>query len=270
MVQIAKEIGLCRERLKDVWPELEVVSIPNTTSTNQWMRDRQEELRNRTVLVITDFQTSGRGSGTNHWESQKGMNLIFSLHICPFGLAASQMFALSEAMSLGVCMGLKQLSDTERNISREYFRVKWPNDVYYSDGKICGMLIENDLMSRNVASSIMGVGININQNVFLSEAPNPISLRMITGHNIHRMHVLENVIKCFRHYFQMMENKEFAQLHAEYLGQVYRWQEWHRFADSTGEFEARIVNIQPDGHLILNDSFGKERKYAFGEIRHMI
>lgn len=270
MVQIAEEIELWRDKLMSLWPDMEIISIPSATSTNQWMRDRREELRHKTVLLLTDFQTAGRGSGTNHWESQEGMNLTFSLQVYPTVLAATHMFALSEAMSLGVCMGLKQLAESEDTIKKENFRVKWPNDVYYSDEKICGMLIENDLMARQVDCSIIGVGINVNQNIFLSGAPNPTSLSMLVGHSMCRMQVLEQVLRCFHSYYQLIECGDFALLHTLYLSQVYRWQEIHRFTDRAGDFEARIVNVQPDGHLILQDSAGMERKYVFGEIKYII
>ena len=107
MVQIAEEIELWKDKFVELWPEMDIISIPCTSSTNQWLKDRRDEWHHRTVLVITDYQTAGRGSGTNHWESQEGMNLTFSLQVCPTHLAPNHMFALSEAMSLGVCMGLQ-------------------------------------------------------------------------------------------------------------------------------------------------------------------
>lgn len=270
MVQIAEEIELWKDKFVELWPEMDIISIPCTSSTNQWLKDRREEWHHRTVLVITDYQTAGRGSGTNHWESQEGMNLTFSLQVCPTALVPNHMFALSEAMSLGVCMGLQEYIGRENADYRKHVRIKWPNDVYYADGKICGMLIENDLQSHRVDCSVIGVGININQNQFLSGAPNPTSLNIIMGQHIRRMEVLEHVIRCFRHYYQMIECGDFALLHTHYLRQVYRMQEWHTYVDGNGPFEGKIINIQSDGHLIMLDSSGNEHRYAFGEIKYII
>ena len=132
------------------------------------------------------------------------------------------------------------------------------------------MLIENDLQSHRVDCSVIGVGININQNQFLSGAPNPTSLNIIMGQHIRRMEVLEHVIRCFRHYYQMIECGDFALLHTHYLRQVYRMQEWHTYVDGNGPFEGKIINIQSDGHLIMLDSSGNEHRYAFGELKYII
>lgn len=270
MVQIKEDISLWANRLSAVWPEMEVVQLENTASTNNWLRERRTEVARRTMLVTADYQTAGRGSGTNRWESEGGKNLIFSLQVCPSALQANRMFALSEAMSLGVCIGLEQYLSTLMPTAGNAFRIKWPNDVYYANGKICGMLIENDLKGKQVECSVMGVGINVNQSRFLSDAPNPTSLSIIAGQEMPRIGVLESVLKCFRSCLQMVEQGDFAALHALYLSRVYRWHEWHQFIDQSGTFTGMIKDIQPDGHLVLTDSEGKERKYAFGEIKYII
>lgn len=270
MVQIKEDSLLWANRLGAVWPEMEVVQLESTASTNNWLRERRTEAARRTMLVTADYQTAGRGSGTNRWESEGGKNLIFSLQVCPSALQANRMFALSEAMSLGVCMGLEQYLSTLMPAAGNAFRIKWPNDVYYANGKICGMLIENDLKGKQVECSVMGVGINVNQSRFLSDAPNPTSLSIIAGQEMPRIGVLESVLKCFRSCLQMVEQGDFAALHALYLSRVYRWHEWHQFIDQSGTFTGMIKDIQPDGHLVITDSEGKERKYAFGEIKYII
>ena len=132
------------------------------------------------------------------------------------------------------------------------------------------MLIENDLKGKQVERSVMGVGINVNQSRFLSDAPNPTSLSIIAGQEQSRIGVLESVLECFRSCLQMVEQGDFAALHALYLSRVYRWHEWHQFIDQSGTFTGMIKDIQPDGHLVLTDSEGIERKYAFGEIKYII
>lgn len=270
MVQISDEIRLWLDKIAEVWPEMEITVLQSTDSTNNWLRAHREETSGRTMLVITDCQTAGRGSGSNHWESEPGCNLTFSMQVCPTALQANHVFALSEAMSLGVCMGLRQLMTEQDGQASAAFRIKWPNDVYHANGKVCGMLIENDLQSRWVERSVIGVGINVNQNCFLSDAPNPLSLSQIIGKKASRMQVLAAVLSRFRNCFIMLEQGDFAGLHELYMNYVYRLHEWHRFIDKDGTFEGCITNICPDGHLLLIDSGGQRRIYAFGEIKYII
>ncbi len=270
MVQITEEIKTWEATLTSLWPGLEIVALPSTESTNNWLRQMRGQMQGRTCLVITDFQTAGRGSGTNHWESQEGQNLTFSLQVCPTDLPASRMFALSEVMSLGVARGLEEALCIGEQGQESGVRIKWPNDVYYHDGKVCGMLIENDLLGKRVECSVMGVGINVNQDCFVSDAPNPLSLRQIAGHEFVRAQVLSSVLASTRFCLEMMEHGAYADLHALYLCRVYRWREWHLFTDQGGTFEGMIRDIEPDGHLIVQDRTGQERRYAFGEIKYII
>lgn len=253
------------------WPEIEVYVLDSTDSTNNWLHKRRECFKGKKILALTDFQTAGRGSGTNHWESEVGKNLIFSLQVCPTALLPSRMFVLSEVMSLAVCMGLEQyVQYVDKSQDKNKFRIKWPNDIYYADGKVCGMLIENNIQSHRVENSVMGVGINVNQTLFLSDAPNPLSLAHILGVKSSRLSVLRYVLACFRDCYAMLEKKQYDALHALYLSKIYRYGEWHRYKDSEGTLEGKITNIKPDGHLIIQDRDGRERAYAFGEIKYII
>lgn len=270
MVQITEDITTWASSLAGIWPGLEVITLPSTGSTNNWLREHRAQVEGRTCLLMTDFQTAGRGSGTNHWESQEGINLTFSLQVCPTDLPASRMFALSEVMSLGVSRGLEEALSAEGGLAHGHFHIKWPNDVYYRDGKVCGMLIENDLQGKRVERSVMGVGINVNQDCFVSDAPNPMSLRQIAGHEFARAGVLASVLASTRLCLEMMEHGAYDDLYALYLGHVYRWREWHRFTDQGGTFEGMISNIEPDGHLVVQDRAGQKRRYAFGEIKYVI
>lgn len=272
MVQMNdEEIKEWQSLLSADWPEIEIYILNNTDSTNNWLHKRRESLKGKDVIALTDFQTAGRGSGSNHWESETGKNLIFSLQVCPNALLPNRVFFLSEVMSLAVCMGLEQyVQYVGKSKDNKRFRIKWPNDIYYADGKVCGMLIENNIQSRRVDNSVMGVGINVNQTVFLSDAPNPLSLALILGMNSSRLSVLRYVLACFRDCYAMLEQEQYETLHALYLSKIYRFGEWHNYKDSEGILEGAITNIKPDGHLIIRDRDGKERAYAFGEIKYMI
>jgi BirA family biotin operon repressor/biotin-[acetyl-CoA-carboxylase] ligase len=154
--------------------------------------------------------------------------------------------------------------------------IKWPNDIYYGNKKICGMLIENDLRGTCVENCVMGVGVNINQTEFeiashLEEFRGaPTSLALILGDKVERRFVLESIMEHFTRYYEWTEQGRLEELHEMYLSHLYRIHEKHRFRDEKGEFCATITDVEPTGHLVLVDEHGAERRYAFKEVEYLI
>lgn len=243
--------------------EHRIIYTEETTSTNTFIKDiiaGEPETENLT-LVYTGFQTAGRGQRGNTWESEKGKNLTFSVLIKPKGLPANEQFLISEISSLAVRdLLMRHCTD---------IRIKWPNDVYWKDKKICGMLIENSIDSSGLSYSISGIGININQEVFVSNAPNPISLKNITGKD----YVLQDMIAEFMDIIGKWFDKltaDPAGIHREYLSSVFRMDIESSFRDKDGEFRGTIVDVEPHGLLVIKDTEGKTRKYGFKEIAYII
>lgn len=243
--------------------EHRIIYTEETTSTNTFIKDiiaGEPETENLT-LVYTGFQTAGRGQRGNTWESEKGKNLTFSVLIKPKGLPANEQFLISEISSLAVRdLLMRHCTD---------IRIKWPNDVYWKDKKICGMLIENSIDSSGLSYSISGIGININQEVFVSNAPNPISLKNITGKD----YVLQDMIAEFMDIIGKWFDKltaDPAGIHREYLSSVFRMDIESSFRDKDGEFRGTIVDVEPHGLLVIRDTEGKTRKYGFKEIAYII
>ena len=127
-------------------------------------------------VVVAETQTAGRGQRGTHWESESGKNLTLGLRVYPTFLKADEQFRLSEVTALAIAEALDLYTD---GIS-----IKWPNDIYWNDRKICGMLLEHDLRGSEIACTRIGPGININQRQFFSDAPNPVSLYQILGHDM--------------------------------------------------------------------------------------
>ena len=152
--------------------------------------------------------------------------------------------------------------------SKEPLRIKWPNDIYYGDKKLCGILIENRLQGSTIVNSIIGIGINVNQEVFLSDAPNPVSLRQILGHEINRETLLND-------YLQRLEtglasaftNEETS---TAYRSLLYRKNGFYEYEDAKGRFQAKVLNVLNDGRLVLLDTEGTARIYAFKEVSYII
>ncbi len=234
-----------------------IVHIDETDSTNSWLRKRlaADERSAANLVVWAEYQTAGRGCGTNRWESERGENLTFSMLIHPKELPAMQQFHISMAISLAICEAIGQyIGDVS---------IKWPNDIYWRNGKIGGILIENTLKGSIIMDSIIGVGLNVNQRVFKSDAPNPVSMWQICEHETDREALLKEILEAFE---RILDSK----IREQYLSKLYRRKGYHPYADKEGAFMAEIVTVEDDGHLVLHDDNGKERRYAFKEVQFII
>lgn len=215
-------------------------------------------------LATTEFQTAGRGQKGNSWESEKSKNLLFSILLHPVYVQPSKQFCISEAIALAVVKSLKEIVADE--LVAKDFAVKWPNDIYWKNKKIAGILIENELFGSTIRDCIVGVGININQQNFISDAPNPVSLYNILGVITNVEEVLDAIIKQFVANVSMIENGQTALLHKEYMDSLFRRKGIYPYRDADSEFMATIKDVREDGRLILTDSDDKERIYEFKEV----
>lgn len=227
------------------------IYIAETDSTNRYLR---EHPTTDDVVVTTDYQTAGRGCGSNTWESERGQNLTFSVLIHPTGVEAARQFRLSMAISLAIV-------DALSCYVAEGLSIKWPNDIYWHDRKLCGILIECTLSGQTIRDCIIGVGLNVNQLRFVSDAPNPVSLRQITGREFDREEVLQRVLGAFDPCGADADR---------YRSLLYRRVGFHAYCDAQGTFEARLVTVEDDGHLVLEDRRGCRRRYAFKEVQFVL
>ena len=222
-------------------------------------------------LVTTDYQTHGHGQVNTVWESARGENLLFSFLFRPQHITAGEQFFLSEIACLAVAHTLDAYT--------EGISVKWPNDVYHHDRKICGMLLRHTLSGAQISGTLVGIGLNLNQKQFLGDAPNPVSLRQIIGRPVDR----EEVLCHFAHHFDRLlravtspdPDERLAQrqhLHREYLRRLYHRDGAHDYVDAaSGEtFSAHIVDIAPTGQLTLRTTDGRLRHYHFKEVRFVV
>lgn len=236
-----------------------IIRLEETTSTNNYLRSLigKEPLPEGSV-VVSEYQTAGRGQVGNSWESEGGRNLMFSVVLYPEFLPANRQFLISQIAALSVKETLDQYVNG--------VTVKWPNDIYWQDRKICGMLIENDLTGHSLFCSVIGIGININQLHFMSDAPNPVSLRQITGKEYNREEILSRFLKrLYNRYLDLLLEKE-EEIRRDYMRALYRRDGYHHYSDEQGNFEACIHDIEPTGHLILELLDGERRRYAFKEV----
>ncbi len=149
-----------------------IIWLEIAESTNKTLREGLETYDNLSVVAARE-QTAGRGQGTHTWHSTKGLNLTFSMLYNPADLLVDDMILITCATTLGIRDYLLDKGVTAR--------IKWPNDIWVGDKKICGILIENILDGKRIRHSIIGIGFNLNEKDWPSDLPNPVSLRNITG-----------------------------------------------------------------------------------------
>lgn len=251
------------DRKKKNQPKVNFIRVEETDSTSTYLRKHLSEVEgNELTVVSTAFQTSGRGQGTNKWESERGKNLLFSILCHPVWVPLHSQFLISEAIAIA-------LHDVLSNYTKD-ITIKWPNDIYWKDKKISGTIIENNLAQNHIRDCIIGTGINVNQKEFHSDAPNPVSLFQILGEEVDKDTLLKNVVDAFSVYFNDLRNGNYEKIVSLYTSYLYRGHGFFKYRDSEGEFEAALVEVEDDGHLILRDKEGQIRSYAFKEVEFVI
>ncbi len=233
------------------------VELEVTASTNDYLRHNLRLYPGLLTVATAEYQTAGRGA-TGQWESGQGENLLFSLLSHPTMLDAADIFLLSQTACLAICKALERYG--------EEVSIKWPNDIYWGDKKMVGILIENELAARKVSDSIMGVGVNVNQQHFPLSLPNPTSLALELGHEVERGEVLEGIVAEFCALYDALMQGRGEHIRVEYLNRLYRCGKACTYRDQDGEFTATLLTVEPGGHLVLRDERGTLRRYAFKEV----
>lgn len=218
--------------------------------------------------IRADFQTAGRGQVGNAWESERGRNLLISVYARPQGVDVARQFVVSMAVSVAVADTAAALLPAS---VRGKVKIKWPNDIYVGDYKLAGILVENRLSGRMIGDSIIGVGLNLNQEVFRSSAPNPVSVKNISAVETDVASAAERLIGALRFRLAMVDEGDDAALMRLYWERLYRADgSAHAFADAGGRFDARIAAVMPDGRMELVTADGRRRTYLFKEVEHVI
>ncbi len=238
--------------------------LAETDSTSNQLRTwlNNEEVPDYSI-VYADFQSTGRGQIGNSWESERGKNLLMSMVVRPKGLDIHEQFYLSMAVSNAITdIVAKHIPNVE---------IKWPNDIYVDNQKLAGILIENTLRGSQIADTIVGLGLNVNQTVFTSNAPNPVSMKTICNRELDVNEIMLEIQKTIEQWMQKVDSKQFGEIRTAYAERLFRNDgELHAFADKDGQFEASISSIRPEGHLVLTDSQGVDRQYAFKEVEFIL
>ena len=221
--------------------------IKSTNSTNTLLKELVAKGEPQ-KFIYAGYQTAGRGQTGNSWESEEGKNLLCSILLPP----DKNLYFLNIAVGVAI---LRLLG--------EDFTIKWPNDIYYGDKKVAGILVENAIIGNEVKYSIAGIGLNVNQTAFRSDAPNPVSLKQITGKEY-------DVDALMQRLYEAIQAVLKEDVWSEYKDHLYRREGFWPFEDKNGVFEARIEDVLPTGEIVLCDKSGQTRQYGFKQIKYII
>ncbi len=244
-------------------PNKNIVVLREVESTNNYAT--QLILSNAAeegTVVLTQFQKKGRGQLGNRWESEAGKNMLATIILYPQFLDAGKQFILSKIVSLSLVEFLGNKTD---NVS-----IKWPNDIYVGNKKIAGILIENSIKGSTLFSSLLGIGLNLNQEKFLSDAPNPVSLKLITGKEYSIEIVLTEILESIFKWYKKLETGSFSEIDSAYFSQLFRVGEWSGYSKNKTVFEAKIIGIGEFGQLQLETRDGTVEEFMFKEVEFIL
>ena len=223
---------------------MKIIKLSATESTNSFLKELSvnSSIENFTV-VVTKEQTSGRGQMNTTWFSDNGKNLTFSVFIKFKDLLISNQKFLNYAISISAY-------DTLLHFRMPDLAIKWPNDILSEKDKVIGILIENSLQRNKINSSIIGIGLNVNQEYFPSEIPNPSSLKLKTG----KIYDLDEVLAVFldnlKKNIDAVNNQEFDVLEEKYLSFLFKKDTPSMFkTDRNVFFMGKIIGVSNDGKL---------------------
>jgi BirA family biotin operon repressor/biotin-[acetyl-CoA-carboxylase] ligase len=242
---------------------LKYVHLEQIDSTNAYLQRKQSECDIRNWVVSADEQTAGKGMGNNGWESEVGKNLTFSLAVDTGFLPAERQFLLSEAVPLGIVEVLDKLLPTEK------FSIKWPNDLYYGNRKLAGILINSTIKANMMDLSIIGIGLNVNQMQFKDWPTQPISLKMITGKHYDLHPLLEQIAAHIIKKVELLKSNPTA-IEQAYLKRLFRYQTWADYEVDGKALRLFMTGIDAFGRLQLVDEQQTLHCYEIKQIKFLV
>lgn len=238
------------------------IRLTSCGSTNEHakMLKTEKKIADKTA-ILTDFQENGKGQGKNKWHSEDKKNLLCSVY-CETDLKVEKHFMLNMASSLSIVETLQGFGVQAK--------IKWPNDIYIGDNKVAGILIENSLVQDTISNTIIGTGININQQKFPEWLPNPGSLSLATGINYDVEKIFQLYIKSIDKYLNMLMSKPDTVLFDQYLNYMYHHNIWASYQVENSNFRGKILGVEPDGKLIMETENGQILHFYHGDIKFVI
>lgn len=215
-------------------------------------------------VIVTSWQTHGKGHADNVWESEPHKNLLCSIIFRPHHISPASQFVLTQVVSLGAMAAIKKL------VPKETCSVKWPNDLYINDKKVGGILFQNTIRGHLIDYSVAGIGINVNQEHFSDELPNPISIINTITEELDLDLFLDAITLSIDKYYQLTTTEQgLNRLNQRYLDELFRINEWCTYQKGETVFEGRIKGVDEFGRLSVEQRNGQQYWFQFKEITYL-
>jgi BirA family biotin operon repressor/biotin-[acetyl-CoA-carboxylase] ligase len=240
------------------------IILKEVSSTNNFLK---ETLSNSKPLIegtviMAENQYAGRGQQQNGWHAEPGKNLTFSILLKPGFLPLPAQFDLTRAVSLGVF-------DALMPILGDKLKIKWPNDIYYDNYKIGGMLIENMVQGGQIKNSIIGIGLNINQDSFPASLPNAASVKQILQRDYDLQTLLSEICGHIEAWYLNLKAGKIHLVRKRYLSSLYWLNEKKSFGSKDGVFEGMITDVKDNGLLVIKSNNNDELEFSLKEIEFL-
>jgi BirA family biotin operon repressor/biotin-[acetyl-CoA-carboxylase] ligase len=238
-----------------------LIELQTVDSTNHYAEKllKTQKVPGGTIIFAHE-QTSGKGQGENNWESEPGKNATFSLLLYPVFLSPGQQFLLNKAITLGV------LDFLHRFQTEQKFSIKWPNDFYAGNRKIGGILIQNTVCGAVYESCIAGIGLNVNQEIFNPDLPNPVSLKQIIGMEFHVKDSMDLIVEHIDERYRQLEEGLTDRLDRDFREQLLGIDEWKDYRVDKKLIKGKIIGVDESGMLMMEMENGPLRYFQHGEI----
>jgi BirA family transcriptional regulator, biotin operon repressor / biotin---[acetyl-CoA-carboxylase] ligase len=237
------------------------VTIKEVDSTNNFLKQLASNSKPviEGTVIMAENQTAGRGQQQNGWHAEPGKNLTFSLLLKPSFLPITQQFDLVRAVSLGVF-------DALHSLLGDGLKIKWPNDIYYGNRKLGGMLIENMIQGGQIKNAIVGIGLNINQQTFPDYLPNAISVKQILQQDYDLKTLLSDICRHIEAYYLNLKAGKILFVRETYLTRLYWLNEQKEYKSKDGQFAGTIKSVRDNGILVVENNKHEELEFSLKEI----
>lgn len=241
-----------------------LLTLKEVNSTNDFLKNLLSNSKPLTegTVIMAESQVAGRGQQENKWHSQPGKNLTISLLLNPSFLSVADQFDLNRVISLGVVDALEPLLGNE-------LKIKWPNDIYYDDKKLGGILIENIIQGDQIKHAVIGIGLNINQDSFPADAGNPTSLKQILHKDYDLRVLLSDICSHIESWYTKLREAKKETIRIAYLDRLYWLNQQKQFRSNNGTFAGIITNVKSNGMLVVTNKAGEELEFSLKEIEFL-
>ena len=246
---------MCKKTASSIFKDKINIYVSECLSTNDFLTKYvKKNPQDEGIIIISDFQTRGKGQRANTWQSDRGKNLLFSFLVKP-ELSINDQFKLHIITSISIIKTLSKVGIHDA-------KIKWPNDIYIRDKKVSGILIESQVSRKKITQSIIGIGLNINQTQFNR-------LNATSTYNELNINLdIKNTLKIFCTFFDeeyLKVNEDIESLKNNYMRNLYQLNKEIKFTYEKNILSGRVVDINSDGSLVIFSNGNKE-KFNFGSI----